>query len=286
MADREPPCFLLGLIGSSIQQSRTPHMHMCEGDAQGLRVLYQKIDLDQLETATPVLPRLIESAALTGFRGLNITHPCKQEILPLLDCLSEEAMAIGAVNTVVFHEGQTTGYNTDCSGFMAAFRAGLPAADMRVVVQLGAGGAGTAVAHALLALNTRELVIFDRERVRSQTLAQQLSRRYPHAVVRSGTDLDEEMQRASGLTHCTPTGMAKHPGLPLPAQLLRPALWVAEIVYFPLETALLQKARQAGCRTLNGAGMAVWQAVDAFRLFTGREPDVRRMTRQFEALGT
>jgi len=93
------------------------------------------------------------------------------------------------------------------------------------------------------------------------------------------------MATADALIHATPTGVVKHPGLPLPAQLLRPALWVAEIVYFPLETELLREARRLGCRTMNGSGMAVFQAVEAFRLFTGIAPDAERMQRHFASMG-
>jgi len=99
--------------------------------------------------------------------------------------------------------------------------------------------------------------------------------------VTQGTNLADAMHAADGLIHATPTGMAQHPGLPLPATLLRPEHWVAEIVYFPLETELLRTAKQIGCRTLHGGGMAVFQAVDAFRLFTGIQPDAERMLRSF-----
>jgi shikimate dehydrogenase len=97
-------------------------------------------------------------------------------------------------------------------------------------------------------------------------------------------DLAAEVAAADGLVNCTPVGMAKLPGTPLPVALLRPALWVAEIVYFPLETELLRAARAIGCRTLDGGGMAVFQAVGAFRLFTGLEPDAARMQRHFAAM--
>ena len=93
------------------------------------------------------------------------------------------------------------------------------------------------------------------------------------------------MQSADGLIHCTPTGMARHPGLPLRAELLQPSHWVAEIVYVPLETELLRVARAKGCRTVDGGGMAVFQAAGAFRLFTGVEPDGERMLRHFAAMG-
>ena len=94
------------------------------------------------------------------------------------------------------------------------------------------------------------------------------------------------MARADGLIHATPTGMAKHPGLPLPADLLRPSLWVAEIVYFPIETELLRVARQLGCRTVDGSSMAVYQAVGAFELFTGVAADASLMRRDFDQLLT
>lgn len=172
MVMNERPSFLLGLIGSGIQQSRTPSMHQYEGHAQGLHILYQKIDLSQMKLDAKALSRLVEVAGLMEFAGLNITYLCKQLIVPLLDALSDEAAAIGAVNTVVFCHGKMTGYNTDCSGFTAGFRVGLPDADMQRVVQFGAGGAGTAVARTLLALGTEELVIFDMDFARSEKLAE------------------------------------------------------------------------------------------------------------------
>jgi shikimate dehydrogenase len=103
--------------------------------------------------------------------------------------------------------------------------------------------------------------------------------------VRTADDLAAAMTDADGIIHATPTGMAKHPGLALDASLLRPELWLAEVVYFPLETELLRVAKGLGCRTLNGAGMAVYQAVLAFRLFTGLEADAERMQRHFLSMG-
>ena len=101
-----------------------------------------------------------------------------------------------------------------------------------------------------------------------------------------GSNLAAAMAEADGLIHCTPTGMAKMPGLPLDPGLLQARHWVAEIVYFPLETELLRVARAKGCRTLDGSGMAVYQAVGAFRLFTGIEPDAERMMRIFKSMGS
>jgi shikimate dehydrogenase len=270
--------FLCGLIGAGIQLSRTPALHQREGDQQGLRYLYQLIDLDELRVGVEALPELLTAAKRMGFAGLNITYPCKQAIIPLLDELSEDARALNAVNTVVIRDGRLVGHNTDGSGFAEGFRRGLAGAKLDRVVQLGAGGAGAAVAHAALKLGVRELTVFDVDRARAAQLAASLG-------ARAGTDLAAAMAAADGLIHCTPTGMAKMPGLPLDAQLLQSRHWVAEIVYFPLETELLRVARAKGCRTLDGGGMAVFQAVGAFRLFTGIEPDAERMTRHFKAMG-
>jgi shikimate dehydrogenase len=188
------------------------------------------------------------------------------------------------VNTVVLRDGKRSGYNTDWTGFAESFRRGLPDAPLRRVVQLGAGGAGTATAHAALKLGTEQLALFDVDTDRAGRLAVELNARFGEGRTLAVTRLDAAVQDADGLIHATPTGMAKHPGLPLPADLLRPAMWVAEIVYFPLETELLRTARALGCRTLDGSGMAVYQAAEAFCLFTGITPDAERMRRHFESM--
>jgi shikimate dehydrogenase len=277
------PAVLVGLIGAGIQASRSPRMHEAEAAALGLRCVYRLIDLDALGLGVEALPDLLSRAQHAGFAGLNITHPCKQAVIPLLDELSPEAGAIGAVNTVVFRDGRRIGHNTDWWGFAESFRRGLPDAQVRRVVQLGAGGAGAAVAHAMLTLGTGTLVVVDVESARADALARTLAARFGRERVAAETDLPSAMARADGLINTTPVGMDKYPGLPLPAALLRRELWVADIVYFPLETALLRAARALGCRTLEGGGMTVFQAVAAFRLFTGLEPSAERMERTFAA---
>jgi shikimate dehydrogenase len=279
------PSFLAGLIGAGIQASRTPAMHEREGEAQGLRYVYRRIDIEQLGLAPEALPELLAAAERMGFTGLNITHPFKQSVLPLLTELSSDARALGAVNTVLLQDGRRIGHNTDWWGFAQSFRRGLPDVRLRRVVQLGAGGAGAAVAHAALELGVEHLTLFDKDASRAQQLAVRLAGRFGATRVAAGTALDAAMADADGVIHATPTGMAKHPGLPLPAGLLHGGLWIAEIVYFPLETELLRTARALGCRTLDGGGMAVFQAVEAFRLFTGVEPDAQRMLRHFASMG-
>lgn len=278
------PTVLVGLIGAGIQLSRTPRMHEAEAAAQGAHLVYRKIDLDVLGVGADALPRLLSMAQAIGFAGLNITYPCKQSIIPLLDDLSDDARSLGAVNTVVFQDGKRIGHNTDWWGFAESFRRGLPDVPTNRVVQLGAGGAGSAVAHALLTLGVKRLTIVDTDAPKAEALVRSLARRFGEARVTAATDPAEPMAGADGLVNTTPVGMAKHPGLPLLADLLGRS-WVADIVYFPLETELLRAARLLGCRTLDGGGMAVFQAVEAFRLFTGRTPDPARMAREFAAQG-
>lgn len=275
---------LAGLIGAGIQASRTPALHEHEGDAQGMRYLYRLIDLDALQMSLDDLPGLLSAAQCTGFTGLNITFPCKQAVIPLLDDLSAEARGIGAVNTVVFRDGKRIGHNTDCLGFAEGFRRGLTDVARRRVVQMGAGGAGAAVAHALLSEGVEQLSIFDVDQGRAQSLADNLNQHFPNSPARAGSDLPAAMAVADGLVNTTPMGMVKLPGMPVPKALLREALWVAEIVYFPLETELLREARALGCRTLDGGTMAVFQAVKAFELFSGVVPDASRMQAHFSSM--
>ncbi|MFJ9153234.1 shikimate dehydrogenase [Streptomyces sp. NPDC102270] len=271
--------FLVGLIGAGVGPSLSPALHEREADRQGLRYLYRLIDIDVLGVRPEAVGELLCAARDLGFDGLNITHPCKQLVIGHLDALAPQAEALGAVNTVVFENGRATGHNTDVTGFAASFARGLPDAPLERVVQLGAGGAGAAVAHAMLTLGAGRVTVVDALADRAADLAASLNRHFGEGRATAAVPdrLPQLLADADGLVHATPTGMAAHPGLPLPARLLRPELWVAEVVYRPLETELLRTARAVGCATLDGGGMAVFQAADAFRLFTGREPDAARM---------
>ncbi|TDC98609.1 shikimate dehydrogenase [Nonomuraea deserti] len=268
--------FLVGLIGSGIGTSLSPQLHEQEAVHHGLHYVYRLLDTDRVGGD---VGELVRTARRFGYDGLNVTHPCKQAVIPHLDELSPDAGLLGAVNTVVFDGERAIGHNTDWTGFAESFARGLPDAPTHEVVQLGAGGAGVAVAHALLTMGADQITVVDSDPARARALAGELAARFGAERARhaSVAELPELLARAEGLVHATPTGMARHPGMPLPAGLLHPGLWAADIVYRPLETELLRHARAAGCRTLDGGGMVVFQAVHAFRLFTGREPDAERM---------
>ncbi|MGN9796395.1 shikimate dehydrogenase [Streptomyces sp. OZ13] len=271
--------YLTGLVGSGIGPSLSPALHEAEAGRHGVRLVYRTLDIDTLDLAPDAVGDLVQAARLLGFDGLNITHPCKQLVIEHLDELAPEAAELGAVNTVVFRAGRAVGHNTDVTGFAQSFARGLPDAPTRDVVQLGAGGAGAAVAHALLTLGADRLTVLDTDPARAAGLADALNARFGpgRAASAAASEAANRLAGADGIVHATPTGMAAHPGLPVPADLLRPDLWVAEVVYRPLETELLRAARAAGCRTLDGGGMAVFQAADAFRLFTGLAPHTDRM---------
>ncbi|MER5939299.1 shikimate dehydrogenase [Streptomyces sp. NPDC001928] len=279
MAKDAKDSYLVGLIGSGIGPSLSPALHEREADRQGLRYLYRLIDIDALGVPPEAVGDLLRAARDLGFDGLNITHPCKQLVIEHLDALAPQAEALGAVNTVVFTDGRAVGHNTDVTGFAASFARGLPDVPLERVVQLGAGGAGAAVAHAMLTLGAERVTVVDALGDRAAGLAGALNRHFGagRAAVAAPDQLAGLLGAADGIVHATPTGMAAHPGLPFAAQLLHPGLWVAEVVYRPLETELLRAARAVGCAALDGGGMAVFQAADAFRLFTGREPDTVRM---------
>jgi shikimate dehydrogenase len=273
---------LCGLIGAGIQRSLSPALQEEEARQHGLRLHYQLIDIAGAPAQS--LPTLIAAARVMKFAGLNVTYPCKQAVIALLDELSEEARVIGAVNTIVRAGERLVGHNTDGSGWSWGFRQALPKAKLDRVALLGAGGAGSAVADAVLRLGAKRLVVVDREPARAKALAEHMSAVHGAGRATAEADTRAALERADGLIQATPVGMPQHPGMPLEEKWLRRELWVSEIVYVPLETELLRAARRAGCATMDGGHMNVGQAARAFRLFTGKDADVARMNAHFRRL--
>jgi shikimate dehydrogenase len=226
----------------------------------------------------------MRAVRIMRFTGLNITFPCKQAVLPLLDVLSEEARAIGAVNTVVREGDRLVGHNTDGSGWSWGFKRALPGADLSCVVVLGAGGAGSACADAVIRLGAGRLMIVDKDLSRASELAARVNRHFPGERARALADAAAALEDASGLIQATPVGMAGIPGMPIAEKLLRRSMWVSEIVYVPIETPLLKAARRIGCATADGGHMNVGQATRGFKLFTGLDADAARMEAHFRKL--
>ncbi len=272
-----------GLIGRGIGGSRSPWMHESEARAQGLKLTYELFDFAVPGRGEGGLAATLDAVRAAGFSGVNVTHPYKQAVIESLDGLSDGARRIGAVNTVEIGERGLIGHNTDASGFADSFRRGLGDIRADTVLLFGAGGAGLAVANAMMGLGVKRLVVHDLGSDRVESLLQNLGRHYDRGRLAHCTDIERELRAVDGVVNATPMGMAEHPGTPFPVEWLREGVWVADIVYFPLETALLKAARETGCRTLDGSGMAVAQAAAAFEIFTGHEADVERMRATFLA---
>lgn len=270
-----------GLIGRAIQSSRSPWLHEEEARAQGIELHYELFDFTARDWSDDRLGGLLEELQDANYAGVNVTYPFKQAVMPLLDEIAESARTVGAVNTIAMRGGRLVGHNTDMEGFRQAFLKGLPGVAIDRVLQLGAGGAGAAVASALLSTGVKMLEIADVDQRRAQALAASLAGTFGTRRARTITTDALDTSGVDGIVNTTPVGMASHPGLPVPAERIRQDLWVADIIYFPIETELLRVARSKGCAVLNGGGMVVDQAALAFEIITGRPASVERMRESF-----
>lgn len=279
------PAVLIGLVGEGVTPSLTPPMHELEGARHGMHYIYRTIDLAPGEGTTAWLADLLATARRLGFDGLNVTHPVKQAIVPLLDQQTPSARAVGAVNTVVFTDAGAVGHNTDVTGFRAALHESFGEQRFSRAVLLGAGGAGAAVATALVQSPLDELVVIDSDADRAASLAARVTTAGAVRAVAAPIDAAPTvLTGADLLVNATPVGMAAHPGTPVDPDLLPDGARVADIVYRPVDTALLKAARSRGLRTMSGLGMAMHQAADAFEIFTGARADRRAMLADLDAL--
>ncbi|RVU19370.1 shikimate dehydrogenase [Methylobacterium oryzihabitans] len=269
---------LLGLIGAPIAHSASPRMHEAAAEALGMRAHYQLVEV--AGAGPDLLRTLLAGLRHLGFAGVNVTYPYKEAVMPFLDALSDDARAVGAVNTIVVAEGRLVGHNTDASGFARALLRTFGPAPRGPVALVGAGGVGKAAAVALARLGGIEIRLFDTDAAKARHLAASLD---GTAEVRACAGLAEALDGAGGLVNGTPIGMLPDRGSPVPEALLRPDLWVADAVYSPLHTPLLRAAGRLGAPVMTGRELAIHQALDAFRLFTGREPPEAAMAAGFDA---
>ena len=276
--------FVVGLLGDNIGGSLAKPLQEGEGEAQGLSLAYRLVDATQTGLRLSDTGEVLRWAVRLGFDGLAVTHPFKNAVMAVVDEATPEAHALGASNLVVIRDGRSIGHNTDWVGFADALRASLPDATADRMVLLGAGGAGVAVGYGALRYGAAHLDIVDQDVARAAAVAERLGSLVGPERVAATDDLEGALGRAGGLIQATPVGMDAHPGQPLAPALLRPAQWVADIIYDPLETELVHRARAAGCRVMTGGAMAVHQHAAAFRLLTGRTADIRRMQEHFGVL--
>jgi shikimate dehydrogenase len=276
--------YVVGLLGDNIGGSLAKPLQEGEGEAQGLSLAYRLVDATRTGLRLPDTGDVLRWAVRLGFDGLAVTHPFKNAVVAEVDEATAEARALGASNLVVIQDGRTIAHNTDWVGFADALRATLPEALGDRMVLLGAGGAGVAVGYGALRYGAAHLDVVDQDVARAEAVANRLGSLVGPQRVSATDDLESALGRAGGLIQATPVGMDAHPGVPVDPALLRSDQWVADIIYFPLETELVRRARAAGCRVMTGGAMAVHQHASAFRLLTGRPADIRRMQEHFGAL--
>ena len=254
-------------------------MHEQAAEALGARCHYQLIEVAGADPAE--LRALLDGVRRLGFAGVNVTFPYKEAVVPLLDEMSPGASAIGAVNTVVVRDGRLIGHNTDTTGFERAIGDLVAGSNHGPVALIGAGGVGKAIAFALANLGVVEISIFDADRVKAERLAMQLRGRMEARVA---DDVANALQGAAGVVNGTPVGMLPDRGMAVPEALLHSDLWVADAVYTPLWTPLLTAARARGAKVMTGRELAIYQAADAFELFTGLKPPVAVIGNAFDAV--
>lgn len=267
----------LGLIGDNIAKSQSPRLHRLAGAQNGRQVTYDQLVPAEMDKD---FDGVFAHVASTGYRGVNVTYPYKERAAAEVTVDDPLVRAIGAVNTVVFDDGGPHGFNTDYSGFIAAYRRVRGDAPPGPVLMIGAGGVGKAVAFGLIALGLTEIRIVERDLPKAEALAAALVAARPSLTTRTGTDVALLAPGASGIINCTPVGMVGYDGTPLPRALMTGGGWVFDAVYTPVDTKFLQDAAAEGLQVISGYELFFGQGVDAWRIFTGLPLDEARMRRE------
>ncbi|MDE3096261.1 MAG: shikimate dehydrogenase, partial [Chloroflexota bacterium] len=270
-----------GVIGHPLGHTKSPAIFEAAFRSAGIDATYEAWD-----TPEDVLAGRVEALRGADFLGASVTIPHKEAVLPLLDGTAGAAAQIGAVNTIVHEGGRLVGHNTDVAGFARALRedAGFDARGRRTMI-LGAGGAARAVALALVEAGASVIFVVGRHPKKLDALVLSLKR-----LTSTGTTISwaywgdgsylRSLREAELLVNCTPVGTAGSAEAgqsPVAAELIQPRTTVFDLVYNPAETPLVRDARARGAQAVPGLGMLVYQAAEAFRLWTGREADTAAM---------
>lgn len=268
-----PAPIRLGLIGDNIAASQAPRLHRLAGAQNGRSVVYDRLVPRELGLE---FDGVFDLAATTR-QGINVTYPYKERAAGRVTIADPLVAAIGAVNTVLFAPGGPQGFNTDHSGFIAAYRRVLGDAAPGPVLMIGAGGVGKAVAFGLVALGLADLRLADRDLPKAEALAEALRAVAPGLSVTVGTDAAALAGGAAGLVNCTPVGMVGYDGTPLPASAMNRPAWAFDAVYTPVDTQFLRDAAAAGARIITGYELFIGQGVDAWAIFTSLPLDEARL---------
>ena len=267
----------LGLIGDNIAASRAPDLHHAAARLCGIDVEYERLVPRDLGLD---FEDIVARAKADGRRGLNITHPYKERVLPLVKVDDIDVRAIGACNTVLFGQ-PAVGLNTDYTGYIDAFKERFGAMSPGAIAMAGSGGAGKAIAFALAKLGATSLVLFDVDPRKSHALAEAIQDRL---AVKVASSIEEACEGANGLVNCTPLGMVGYGGNAFDRIRIKGRAWICDAVYTPVETEFLKQGRSAGVEILSGYELFLYQGIHAFRLFTGHRVDAGELRRALAEL--
>lgn len=256
----------LGLIGGNIRASRSPALHRIAGRLAGLEVTYDLLIPAEMGLE---FPEVLAKVAAEGYRGVNVTYPYKEAAAARVRLDDPALGRLGAVNTVVFGAGGPAGFNTDYTGFAAAYRARFGAQAPGRVALIGTGGVGRAIAFALAGLGAAELRLVDRDLAKTTALAAALGGAGTPVLTLCAT-AEEAVEGADGVVNATPVGMVGYGGTPVPAALWPGRGWAFDAVYTPVDTQFTREAEAAGVAVLSGYELFFHQGIDAFAIFSGR----------------
>lgn len=277
----DKPDLKLGLIGDNILRSRAPVLHRLAGEQNGLVVQYDRlIPKDMGEDFDTVF----DACAGRGYRGINVTYPYKERAAAKVAISDPLVREIGAVNTVLFEADGPVGFNTDYSGFIAAYRAVRGYRSPGVACLIGTGGVGRALAFGLVALDAGEIRLVDRDDAKAHALAADLQRSSGGTNIVVSSDPVAAATGAAGLLNGTPVGMVGYDGTPLPAEAMEGAQWAFDAVYTPMDTQFLKDAAAAGMSVISGYELFFYQGVHAWAHFADLPLDEARLRSDLASL--
>ena len=265
---------LVGLLGYPLKHSKSPQMHNTAFEELGLDHVYMAFEVQE------GLKEGLDALKILNAEGGNITMPHKKKVLEYLDDISPDARIIGSVNTIKIKNGKITGYNTDGRGFVKALGENGVDFKGKKIVLVGSGGAGRAVATQLAFDGVSEIVMFNRTLSSAEEITENINKNIPTCKARA-LEMDEAILReeiidAAVLVNCTSLGMEAtiDQSILSSSDAFHKDLFVADIVYDPAKTKLLKLAEEAGCNTMNGLMMMIWQGAIAFKIWTGQDMPV------------
>lgn len=254
------------IFGNPVRHSKSPAIHNACFQRHGINSIYLAFEIDDISKGISAMKTL-------DIKGASVTIPFKQEIMAHLDHIDEDALNMGAVNTVVNQGGKLSGYNTDCQAAIAPLKS-YGIRDKKVLI-LGAGGAAQAIAYGIHQEKGHTVIVN-----RTEERGKRLASKYNSDFIRMNDTAGLQTIQADIIINTTPVGMSPHvDGVPFPSFLLDSQMMVMDIVYNPLKTRFLLEAETKGCRTIDGLSMFLHQGAAQFRLWTGIRPDTTLMRR-------